>query len=517
MHAVNRRWYWFARQFSPCCSVYSVALLLMVLCMFLLVVNIYELRLMQVDHAALHNVPLAMPNVDFRTDSSPVVWVQGQQLEVGYMRHVFNVFERIGYRTGNSASDWDVLWSHDYPFKTMSADLGHLKPHQKVNHFPGSGCLTNKVQLVTSELSFIPKAFLMPSQKQDFLDYVKENPGKQWVQKNNNHRGIKILSVQELDLDTPNSFVQEFVEDSFLIDKRRFDIGLYVTLTSVNPLRVFIYQGDWLIRFCSMDYYPFDPSAVEKYVVSDDYTPLWEITSLAKFYTELGSSRKSALFSYLRSIGKDPDILSQNLEAAVRNVFYSKERNILRQSTHYTYRNFFEMVRFDFLIDQDLNVFLMEVNMSPNLSSEHFIGNKLLYEQVVFSLLGLVGIASPVAANKKFTQDTDDMEMLVSNRDLHVLTNNCTSDGCNQCQLPVCRLCSNCMNKELESVLMAGYLEQMNRHTWRRAIPKPFQTQDIARTWYSDTDEEFQRFSTSNKVMSLWFHGKCLEDAAWCV
>lgn len=52
----------------------------MVLCMFLLVVNIYELRLMQVDHAALHNVPLAMPNVDFRTDSSPVVWVQGQQV-----------------------------------------------------------------------------------------------------------------------------------------------------------------------------------------------------------------------------------------------------------------------------------------------------------------------------------------------------------------------------------------------------------------------------------------------------
>lgn len=38
--------------------------------------------------------------------------------------------------------------------------------------------------------------------------------------------------------------------------------------------------------------------------------------------------------------------------------------------------------------------------MSPNLSSEHFTGNKLLYEQVVFSLLRLVGIASAVRMDK---------------------------------------------------------------------------------------------------------------------
>ena len=34
--------------------------------------------------------------------------------------------------------------------------------------------------------------------------------------------------------------------------------------------------------------------------------------------------------------------------------------------------------------------------MSPNLSSGHFAGNKLMYEQVVYGLLNLVGVASPV-------------------------------------------------------------------------------------------------------------------------
>ena len=37
-------------------------------------------------------------------------------------------------------------------------------------------------------------------------------------------------------------------------------------------------------------------------------------------------------------------------------------------------------VRFDFVIDEDLKVYLMEANMSPNLSSAHFPANARLYE-----------------------------------------------------------------------------------------------------------------------------------------
>ena len=57
------------------------------------------------------------------------------------------------------------------------------------------------------------------------------------------------------------------------------------------------------------------------------------------------------------------------------------------------FSNYFEMVRFDFVLDQELNVYLMEVNMSPNLSSAHFYANRLLYEQVVYGMLSVVGVA----------------------------------------------------------------------------------------------------------------------------
>jgi hypothetical protein len=48
------------------------------------------------------------------------------------------------------------------------------------------------------------------------------------------------------------------------------------------------------------------------------------------------------------------------------------------------------MKAFKFLFFQQ-----MEVNMSPNLSSKHFAGNRLLYEQVIYNVLRLVGVARP--------------------------------------------------------------------------------------------------------------------------
>ena len=43
--------------------------------------------------------------------------------------------------------------------------------------------------------------------------------------------------LSQLDLTTAGSFVQEYIDNPFLVDGHKFDIGIYTTLTSVNPLR----------------------------------------------------------------------------------------------------------------------------------------------------------------------------------------------------------------------------------------------------------------------------------------
>ena len=49
------------------------------------------------------------------------------------------------------------------------------------------------------------------------LVQVKANPNSLFVQKSNNHRGIRIQPLSELDLETPGTFVQEYIQKPFLI------------------------------------------------------------------------------------------------------------------------------------------------------------------------------------------------------------------------------------------------------------------------------------------------------------
>lgn len=165
------------------------------------------------------------------------------------MKHVYAVLDRIGYvRVNDSSVNWDLLWAHDYPFRTLYTELQNIKPHQKINHFPGCGYITNKVDLSTSRLKYILPAFKLPQQKEELLGYVSKNPEKIFVQKSNDHRNIKIQKIDSVDLDSSGTFIQEFLDKPFLVDGYKFDIGVYTIITSVDPLRVYIYNGDILFR-----------------------------------------------------------------------------------------------------------------------------------------------------------------------------------------------------------------------------------------------------------------------------
>lgn len=187
----------------------------------------------------------------------PRFWVYAKRNDTGYLKHVRAVLSRLGFRESGNESGWDLLWAHDYPFRTLSTSLHRLQQHQRVNHFPGCGYVTNKVDLSMLPGRYIPTAFRMPDDRERFLRYATANPVKKFVQKSNDHRGIRLVDSHDADL-TDGIFVQEFIERPYLVDGYKFDIGLYVVLTSVDPLRLYVYKGDVLFRFCPVAYYPFD-------------------------------------------------------------------------------------------------------------------------------------------------------------------------------------------------------------------------------------------------------------------
>ena len=58
----------------------------------------------------------------------------------------------------------------------------------------------------------------------------------------------------------------------------------------------------YLFRFCGTDYYPFDATVKEKYVVTDDYTPIWEVRKWKKSNSPLLNGYKSKLKQYWETI-----------------------------------------------------------------------------------------------------------------------------------------------------------------------------------------------------------------------
>lgn len=327
--------------------------------------------------------------------NQPKFWIYAKSNDTHYLKHVIAVLQRLGFQEGNE-SNFDLLWAHDYPFRVLASSLSKLQTHQLINHFPGCGYITNKVDLSTSRGRYIPAAFKIPEDKEAFLSFVRSNPMKKFVQKSNDHRGIRIRSNEDTNF-TTGIFIQEFVERPFLVDGYKFDIGIYTVITSVDPLRVYVYKGDVLFRFCPVKYYPFDPEVLDKYVVGDDYLPIWNVPSLREYYTKFGFSMKDSFDAYVREQGKDPAEMWEQAYEAIKEVTLIKEAHIRKVSKRFgNGRNFFELVRFDLALDENLNVYMMEANMSPNLSSAHYPPNQLLYEQVIFNTFALVGIGQRI-------------------------------------------------------------------------------------------------------------------------
>ncbi|KAK4326664.1 hypothetical protein Pmani_002823 [Petrolisthes manimaculis] len=481
--------------------------------------NVYELHRLTVQHwlkehkGGDHGVAVAEARGPGQY-ARPMAWVRGSNKGTGYLTHVTNVFTRLGYDLVDEKDDWDVLWSHNYPFRELKTTLTQLKSHQRVNHFPGSGFITNKVNLAISGLPYIPRAFRMPAEKSDLMDHAKNNPNLMFVQKSNNHRGIKIEKLDALDLGAEETFVQEFVHNPLLIDGYKFDIGVYTTVTSIQPLRVYMFEGDVLFRFCTEKYHPFDADVRDKYVVGDNYLPTWKVPSLTSFYNDFGFGMKGSFDAWLRTQNKDPEVVWSAVRDAIRNVFYGKETALAQAASHYpSSANFFEMMRFDFVIDDQLKVHLMEANMSPNLSSAHFKQNRLLYEQVVYNLFSLVGVGRLVHSDSLASRSLEEEEMQAAHKDVMVFPDHCFTScqgGITACQKVECQLCFPCLSKEQIRDLKQAYQEHQRRGGCRRVVP-PSVSPD-----HAHTPQNMSGLTPENTLMTEWFRGKCLLDKTFC-
>lgn len=100
---------------------------------------------------------------------------------------------------------------------------------------------------------FLPLTFLLPNEMVYLEEEMKRNPDKQWIVKpSSSSQGKGIFITQDInDIPPSQSMVaSEYIANPLLLDGYKFDLRVYVAVTSINPLRIYIYD-DGLARFAT--------------------------------------------------------------------------------------------------------------------------------------------------------------------------------------------------------------------------------------------------------------------------
>uniref|UniRef100_A0A1I8Q052 Tubulin polyglutamylase TTLL4 n=1 Tax=Stomoxys calcitrans TaxID=35570 RepID=A0A1I8Q052_STOCA len=169
--------------------------------------------------------------------------------------------------------------------------------------------------------------------------------------------------------------VQKYIERPLLINGSKFDLRLYVLVTSMHPLRVYLYHNG-LARFASVKYSDKSDTLSDRCMHLTNY-------SINKFSSNYAKNEDvnachghkwtiKSLWNFLGSRGVRTELLWDALRSLVLRTLIAGENsinNMIRTNVESKY-SCFELFGFDVLLDADLIPWLLEVNISPSLHSE---------------------------------------------------------------------------------------------------------------------------------------------------
>ncbi|XP_013113995.2 uncharacterized protein LOC106091855 isoform X3 [Stomoxys calcitrans] len=292
-----------------------------------------------------------------------------------------------GFRIIKNTTDWMAVWERHM----KSPGFRTIRSHQKYNHMPGSirigrkdsiwrSINENVKKFGTKEFGFMQKSYIMPEQLEDLRKAWPRNAARRtkWIIKppaSARGTGISIVNKwSQFPKDRP-LVVQKYIERPLLINENKFDMRIYVILTSINPMRLYMYK-DGLARFASVKYSSEFNDLDERCMHLTNY-------SINKFSENYAKNEDvnacqghkwtlQSLWCCLEERGVNTKRLWATLRNLVIRALVSGEAGLnrmYRQNVNFRY-NCFELFGFDVLLDENLIPWLLEINVSPSLHSD---------------------------------------------------------------------------------------------------------------------------------------------------
>ncbi|PAA94322.1 hypothetical protein BOX15_Mlig007903g3, partial [Macrostomum lignano] len=225
-------------------------------------------------------------------------------------------------------------------------------------------------------------------------------------------QGIRLLNKWHQVPKRRSALIQEYINRPYLIDGNKFDLRVYVYVTSFDPLRAYVHELG-LVRFASSQYDASDPG--NRFAHLTNYS----VNKHSRTYRpsqQDGSGHKwslQALWTRLRSEGRNPLAVWESVKLVVLKALLSGQAHIANQVRLLCRRSCcaHELFGFDILLDEDLRPWLLEVNVSPSLNTDTQLDNRIK-DAVIADALRLAGFRLPPGAQdpELSSFDSDDYD-----------------------------------------------------------------------------------------------------------
>ena len=286
---------------------------------------------------------------------------------------------------------------------------------QKTNHFPGSTVLGRKDLLWNSinKLRFkFPRDYNITPLSFNLLEDYEEMQSDRALSANKTQlyiikpvaascgRGIKIVDSQQRIKPKEGMLVSRYIMCPHLINGLKYDLRVYVFVTSFNPLTVYIYN-DGLVRFATEKYSLDSESINQKFVHLTNFSINKRNTSKFVQNNESDDEREvdsskwnfSQLESAFEKLGLNYGSIFMQIKQIVMKTLISVESSINNnlEKNHSIRNSCFELYGFDVILDSNLKPWVLEVNVLPSLSSSS-VFDKRIKTMLVCDALTLIGI-----------------------------------------------------------------------------------------------------------------------------
>jgi len=334
-------------------------------------------------------------------------------------------------KENSTNTQWIATWCKH--LKTYQ--YADLNSNQRVNHFPGSFNFGRKDRLwqnikilcirareTSEEDAFHPQTYILPADIKILKQVWTANPQMKMILKppaSARGLGIEVIhkfkqipkesrTKQPKGSNVSSYIAQNYIENPLLLfNQTKFDIRLYVLITSFDPLRLYLYD-DGLIRFASEKYstniedlnnqfmhltnYSINKKSETYKQNNDESSTLGHKWTLKTFLNYIAENRKDVCIKRLSE--RIVDLILKSVISCQYPVY-----KYLQKNQKYKYNNF-ELLGFDIMLDSNFKPWILEVNVSPSLRSESSVDTSVK-SQLIKDTFNIVGYRLPL----KFDED----------------------------------------------------------------------------------------------------------------